>query len=652
MSVSPRLCWVLVAVGSLAGCTFHSLADAQVTDPRGAQPKPVAENASVTHTHKCVHVRATQALSHLESLLASGGLGRTWNASLDKRTNTILLSGPAERIAQAKAILAKIDVAVPGQQPLLLGPPTLKTYSVPDGQAEALAAFLSKIFAKEDVRITATSKNAILVWADPEDQITIARNLQSAAPDPEIIEMIPLSGPDAPRVAETLRAMFGRVPFIEADANRNALILRGTRAQIADVKAALAVTGEGKLAGNMRVITLPEGSAVALAEAIQSAMRQMRPNPVRIIAPGQEGKKGAKDDGDNKKKTPGEVILTAFGNKLIVTCDDPQAMSLIQELVRLYVSTHQSGEFNVIRLKYAKAADAARVIDEAFNGPPGAGTSKAGPGGKGAGRPERIRVVADPGINALLIKATLLDMLTVRKMIEALDTDYAEDPAPRTHLLGPLKHAKAEEVAKVIREIYHDQRGFTISVDTRTNRLVLRAAPALRDDIERLVTELDTKEKRKEPKATPRVPEDGGPTSKSREIILIFKEGGAATLADAIRKTLEQMRPNPVRVIKPGEPDKKPSKDDGAKKVEDAPEVVIAVFDNKLVVTYDDPKILMLVQELVRLYTTTMALQCDGFLRLKFAKATAVAGSRREQPGGSRIPTFFERSIALDPAGS
>src|SRR5262249_10194342 len=139
--------------------------------------------------------------------------------------------------------------------------------------------------------------------------------------------------------------------------------------------------------------------------------------------------------GEEKKEPAGKgapVTITAFGNKLIVTSDDPQALALVQELVRLMMATNASeGDWEFIRLKKGNAVDVARILDEAFNGPakqggaspkgggglpfpfPGGGgpggliSAMMGGGGGGAagGREEKIRVVADPSTNSLLVRA-------------------------------------------------------------------------------------------------------------------------------------------------------------------------------------------------------------------------------------------------------
>jgi hypothetical protein len=222
-------------------------------------------------------------------------------------------------------------------------------------------------------------------------------------------------------------------------------------------------------------------------EYLESRTREVReeqekgPKPA---APGKEGPGAKKEAG----KRPPPVTLTAAGNKLIVSSDDPQALALAQDLVRL-LTAPQEGGLEVIRLKHAGAAEAAKVLDEAFNGPAGPA-----PGGRRAGR---VRVVPEPITNALIVRASPLDLLTVRRLLSgALDvaSDRAE-AGPRTYVLPPLRHAGAADLAKVLRELYQGggKATFTVAVEARTNTLILRASPAVYEDVKKLVERLDVK---------------------------------------------------------------------------------------------------------------------------------------------------------------
>jgi type II secretory pathway component GspD/PulD (secretin) len=448
-------------------------------------------------SYKCLYIKASEARRLLEELLGKPdsrvkGAGQ-FTLSTDERTNTLHLRGSAERLAEAKAILIRIDVAGKDARPVGAAP-VLKIYSVPSGQAEALARTLQQLFrGMQTVRITPAGSNRILVYAAPEDQLEIGRKIQETAPTVSI-EVIPLQALEAPRTVELLRRLFaegssrrGSGPTMEADASRNAIVIRGTQDQVEEIRSALRKLGEtGQQPAGVRTITLEQGDAASLAEELQKMLAKMRSNPVRVVLP------GGKPEPATKPPVPGKgapaVTLTAVGNKLLVTTDDPQALALVQELVRV-MSAPGQGELEVIRLVHGSAVEVARTLDELFNGP-------------GSGRIQRVRIVAEPVSNALLVKASPLDLLTIRRLI-LRNLDVAQDRVDmgtRTFILGPLRHAKAAELAKVFRELFSEGGKPTVSigVDARTNSLILRCSASVFEDMKRLLEQLDVKVDKKE----------------------------------------------------------------------------------------------------------------------------------------------------------
>jgi type II secretory pathway component GspD/PulD (secretin) len=165
------------------------------------------------------------------------------------------------------------------------------------------------------------------------------------------------------------------------------------------------------------------------------------------------------------------VTITVVGNKLFVSSDDPEVLMLVNELYRLLTQSPGEGDFKVIKLKNANAQVAAQILDEVFNGPrqtqQGGGNRQGGGGGNrqgggggnpfgggGGGNPfggggggnnpaanffgplanqnaqlpatprqDRIRIVADPNTNMLMVRASPLDMITIRNLLDkAIDT--------------------------------------------------------------------------------------------------------------------------------------------------------------------------------------------------------------------------------------
>jgi hypothetical protein len=224
--------------------------------------------------------------------------------------------------------------------------------------------------------------------------------------------------------------------------------------------------------------------------------------------------------GDAKRRPP--ISVDVLGNQLVVTSEDPQALRRVSELVRLLTSS--PSDFEVIRLKHAKAAEAAKFLNERFNGPkaanpaPGKGGDANGPGGRlpgkgSAGAPppappeERIRIVADPATNSLMVMASPLDLIAIRGMVEKkLDAEIAPANAgPKAHPRIPLKNMYANDAYIIVRDILREDhaadtdgdgasQGVAVSItyDKKSNSLIVACPAPLYEDIKNLIERVDT----------------------------------------------------------------------------------------------------------------------------------------------------------------
>src|SRR5262249_14463796 len=91
---------------------------------------------------------------------------RMFSITSDERTNSVLVTGPADKIAQAKTILGKLDVAQPGQDnKVLIGPPEMKFYDVAPGTADVMAKTLQEIYKNSpNIKVSAVGQSQILVY--------------------------------------------------------------------------------------------------------------------------------------------------------------------------------------------------------------------------------------------------------------------------------------------------------------------------------------------------------------------------------------------------------------------------------------------------------------------------------------------------------
>src|SRR5262249_23123535 len=101
----------------------------------------------------------------------------------DERTNVVFVSGPFAKVALAKALAPAVEVAVAKGVVLgttvppkrISGPPTLETYSVPNGNADLVAQKLQEHYKDApQIRIAAVGPGSVMVYAAPDDQREIA----------------------------------------------------------------------------------------------------------------------------------------------------------------------------------------------------------------------------------------------------------------------------------------------------------------------------------------------------------------------------------------------------------------------------------------------------------------------------------------------
>jgi hypothetical protein len=168
-------------------------------------------------------------------------------------------------------------------------------------------------------------------------------------------------------------------------------------------------------------------------------------------------------------------------NSVVLRCSEPvarEARQVVQSLEGPLSVAAQApagaGELQVIRLRHATDSEkVAQALEEAFNGPP-----KAAPR---APPVRRIRVVADPSINALLVQAKPLDLQAVRHLLKKLLD--VEEPAPLppgspqpSLRLHAVPAGEAKPLAQLLRKVYKaDPVTFVLVVDP--DSIVVWTAP-------------------------------------------------------------------------------------------------------------------------------------------------------------------------------
>lgn len=127
-----------------------------------------------------------------------------------------------------------------------------------------------------------------------------------------------------------------------------------------------------------------------------------------------------------------------------------------------------------------------------------------------------IRITPEPRLNALFVQANRADLESIEQLLKILDLkespeEIASAPKPR---MIPVIHTRADDIATIVKQLYVDRMveaprrwppflarqessskdeatKVSVSVDTRTNTLIVAAPDSLFEEVKQLVNQLD-----------------------------------------------------------------------------------------------------------------------------------------------------------------
>ncbi len=313
---------------------------------------------------------------------------RMYYVTADERTNTLFINGSPDKISQAKEVLKKLDTPQPGQQPLITGPPILKTYTIESGTADTLAKVLQDRYtAAPQVRITAAGNRSIVVWAGPDDQLEIARQLLGSSEKTTTIELVPVNGASVAKVIAPLKELFADAKsssfFFEADTTRNAILVKGTPEQITELKAALKLLVQGGAPANLELIPLTVLEPAKAVETLRTLFPDAKGGALHLEA---EPSRNA----ILVRGTPEQIAELKSALKLLDRSGTPAKLELIPLAV----------------LEPAKAVETLKtLLPEAKRG--------------------TLYLEADPARNAILVKGTPEQIAEIKTSLKAMGDDGA-----------------------------------------------------------------------------------------------------------------------------------------------------------------------------------------------------------------------------------
>ncbi len=383
--------------------------------------------------------------------------------------------------------------------------------------------------------------NALIISASKEN-LQLVRSLVAKvdlAPPTEtgVVRIYQLKHSDAQRVSQMLGALVQKGLYkpglvgaadnaiakarekvsIAADARTNVLIVSASRENFAVIEQILKKvdTKEGwGLAGAVKVYLLKHADAARLGPTLQQMFDRKRTAEAAT--------------GGQPRSLPVVIIPDERTNSLLVAAGRENAVAMDALVARLDIAeVAPTYDFRVFYLKEASAAALQPTLKQLF-----AQRATRGPAATA------VTIIADPKTNSLIVGAAKDELAIAAGLIARLDK-----PAPaagQAFKAFSIIKADAAELAKTLKQLYEDTKptdgaiGMAITVDERSNTILVAAAKADMKNIAEMVKKLDT-----------------APVTDVTEIrIFTLRHADAAQLATILTDALTN-KPKPMATVSP-----------------------------------------------------------------------------------------------------
>lgn len=242
--------------------------------------------------------------------------------AIDPSGTKILVTGTPDLLDKFAEVLKALDPSAESPGSLLESTPQLEVYPITSADPQMVLQVLQTLLAgMPDVRLAIDPRTGALVaWARPAQHATIRATLQQMQGEVGQVEVIPLRVVDPQLAVLAISKLFGggdsastNAPTVDADITTRMLLVRGTRAQIEQIKQLLVKMGEPAgdgQAGNlslMRTIPMDAATAQAVLEQMQNIWPQFRQNRLQIIrsvVPSEGSPTGSQENQGSEQSNP------------------------------------------------------------------------------------------------------------------------------------------------------------------------------------------------------------------------------------------------------------------------------------------------------------------------------------------------------------
>ncbi|MCL2744021.1 MAG: hypothetical protein FWE67_09225 [Planctomycetaceae bacterium] len=260
------------------------------------------------------NLSADEALSIMRKLLSINENDASLRTATDISGTRIWMSGRGDMIERAKEIIQTLDESYNAGNPAMEGQPQFEVHNPGTADPAAVLAVLQTLLVGiPDIRLSLDPKtNGIAALARPANHITIRETIKQMQVNRPVTEVIPLKRLSPSSAVDSIKKFFATgsidstvstsgsrnqvqtgvpAPTVEADIVGRQILVRGTEAQIADIKAFLLKLGEdgagSRVAGREMIRTIPLSPATAalVLDQLKEVWPKLEQNEIKVVVP-------------------------------------------------------------------------------------------------------------------------------------------------------------------------------------------------------------------------------------------------------------------------------------------------------------------------------------------------------------------------------
>ncbi|MFO0923342.1 MAG: secretin N-terminal domain-containing protein [Pirellulales bacterium] len=499
------------------------------------------------------------------ALALTNAFGRRSTAGVTphRESRSVFVVGNRQELETAADLVRQLDVAKSADDTR-----RLRAFPLGTADGKSMVAAIESIF-KESLRPVDVKYDSILeqliVIGDAAQLKQVEETMLQFAPPQRTLEMLQLQNTDPYSFKSAAESLFSdepytRTPSITVDANLQQVVIRATPEQHEQLRKLLQQMGESGLGAsksgesntNRKVRFIPvQLRSEELLEEVQRLWPAIRSNPLQIIQPGKEpamrpgNTSNSQTPTSQPRQTEERYVSTVFpaefqppGAPLIVipsneqwtiASEDVQALEQFEKMIDSILHPRvepiaNAGQFSIYILKHSDAKQMEKLLNDLFRSGDGNRRSATSPS-SWTDAYQRIKIIADPRINGLVIGGNKADRRIIEELLGVFDSREWID---RLQQIEPtmvvLQYASAKSISTIVQDVYKSQLAagagrdpmeipegvstevatllqqlnaqasgplLTASIDESSNAIILRGARELVREVEGFIQRLD-----------------------------------------------------------------------------------------------------------------------------------------------------------------